>query len=59
MLCSGWNVVAQSAGNCVAIVLVWVDGSDNEHCSFSWSVFLIHLPSILPAPWADPSVLST
>lgn len=39
MLCSGWNLVAQSAGNCVAIVLVLVGGFGNECCSFSWSFF--------------------
>lgn len=66
MLCSGWNVVAQSAGNCVAIVLVLVDGLDNEHCSFSQSFFKIHLPLFCLLPglspmcsahegWCDPS----
>lgn len=54
MLCSGWNVVAQSAGNCVAMVLVRVDGSDNEHCSFSWSVFLIRLPLFCLLPGLSP-----
>lgn len=39
MLCSGWNVHAQSAGSCVAIVFVLVDGFGNECCSFSWLFF--------------------
>lgn len=53
MLCSGWNVVVQSAGNCVAIVFVLVDGFGNKRCSFSWSFFeftFLHSASSLGCP---------
>lgn len=54
MLCSGWKVVVQSAGSCVAIVFVLVDGFGNERCSFSWSFFSIHLPLFCLLPDLSP-----